>query len=156
MTITKDTAVTIAYKITEAKTGKPLDAGTTSYLHGHDNLFAKVEAALEGQGVGTKVALDLTTAEAFGERDEALVRAIPKSEFPPGVKVGGQLQGQGPHGQPVVYNVVKIKGPEVHLDANHPLAGQAIHFAATVKEVRPATAEEIAHGHVHGAHGHHH
>jgi len=56
----------------------------------------------------------------------------------------------------VLYNVVKIKGPEVHLDANHPLAGQAIRFTATVKALRPATAEELAHGHVHGAHGHHH
>ena len=56
----------------------------------------------------------------------------------------------------MVYRVVKIKGPEVLLDANQPLAGQDIHFAATVKAVRAATAEEIAHGHVHGAHGHHH
>jgi len=155
MTIAKDTAVTLAFRITSAQ-GKPLDAGTTAYLHGHGNLFPKAEAALEGQGVGAQVALDLAAADAFGERDEALVRVIPKAEFPPGVKVGGQLQGPGPHGQPVLYNVVKIKGPEVHLDANHPLAGQAIRFAATVKALRPATAEELAHGHVHGAHGHHH
>ena len=155
MTIAKDTAVTLAFRITSAE-GKPLDAGTTAYLHGHGNLFPKAEAALEGQGVGAQVALHLAAADAFGERDEALVRVIPKAEFPPGVKVGGQLQGPGPHGQPVLYNVVKIKGPEVHLDANHPLAGQAIRFTATVKALRPATAEELAHGHVHGAHGHHH
>ncbi len=155
MNITQDTAVTLDYRITDAQ-GKPLDAGTTAYLHGgYDNLFAKAEAALQGKTVGDKVALALSAAEAFGARDEALARRIPKSEFPPGVKVGGQLQGAGPHG-PVVYRVVKIKGPEVLLDANHPLAGQDIRFAATVKAVRAATAEEIAHGHVHGAHGHHH
>ncbi|MBP9523853.1 MAG: peptidylprolyl isomerase, partial [Ottowia sp.] len=136
--------------------GKPLDAGTTAYLHGHDNLFDKVEAALEGQPVGHSVTIDLAPTEAFGERDESLMRTIPKSEFPPGVKVGGQLQGAGPDGRTVVYNVVKIKGPEVHLDGNHALAGHAIRFAATVKAIRPATAEELAHGHVHGAHGHHH
>ena len=155
-TITKDAAVTIAYKMTDPQTGKPLDAGTTAYLHGHGNLFDKAEAALNGQAVGHSVTIDLTPAEAFGERDESLVRTIPKSEFPPGVKVGGQLQGAGPQGTPVVYNVVKIKGPEVHLDGNHALAGHAIRFAATVKAIRPATAEELAHGHVHGAHGHHH
>ena len=155
MTITKDSAVTLDFRITDPK-GKPLDAGTTAYLHGHGNLFANIEAALEGQGVGAKVALDLAAADAFGERDEALVRVIPRHEFPPGVKVGGQLQGPGPHGQPVHYRVVKIKGAEVHLDGNHPLAGQAIRFAATVKALRPASAEELAHGHVHGAHGHHH
>lgn len=157
MNITKDTAVTLAYKIAEAGTGKPLEAGTTAYLHGgYDNLFAKVEAALEGQAVGHTVRLALAAADAFGERDEALVRTIAKREFPPGVKVGGQLQGPGPHGQPVLYNVLKIKGPEVLLDGNHRLAGCDITFAATVKAVRAATAEEIAHGHVHGAHGHHH
>jgi len=156
-TITKDAAVTIAYKMTDPKTGKPLDSGTTAYLHGgYGNLFDKAEAALEGQAVGHGITVDLTPAEAFGERDESLMRTIPKAEFPPGVKVvGGQLQGAGPDG-PVVYNVVKIKGPVVHLDGNHPLAGHAIRFAATVKAVRAATAEEIAHRHVHGAHGHHH
>ena len=155
MNITKDTAVTIAYRMTSPQ-GKPLDAGTTAYLHGHDNLFDKVEAALEGQPVGHSVTIDLAPTEAFGERDESLMRTIPKSEFPPGVKVGGQLQGAGPDGRTVVYNVVKIKGPEVHLDGNHALAGHAMRFAATVKAIRPATAEELAHGHVHGAHGHHH
>ena len=155
MNITQDTAVTLDYRITDPQ-GKPLDAGTTAYLHGgYDNLFAKAEAALQGKTVGDKVALALSAAEAFGARDEALARRIPKSEFPPGVKVGGQLQGAGPHG-PVVYRVVKIKGAEVLLDANHPLAGLDIRFAATVKAVRAATAEEIAHRHVHGAHGHHH
>ncbi|HMT57802.1 MAG TPA: peptidylprolyl isomerase, partial [Ottowia sp.] len=143
MHITQDTAVTLDYRITDLQ-GKPLDAGTTAYLHGgYDNLFAQAEAALEGKTVGDKVALALSAADAFGARDEALARSIPKSEFPPGVKVGGQLQGAGPNG-PVVYRVVKIKGPEVLLDANHPLAGQDIHFAATVKAVRAATAEEIA------------
>ena len=155
MNITKDTAVTIAYRMTSPQ-GKPLDAGTTAYLHGHGNLFDKVEAALEGQPVGHSVTIELAPTEAFGERDESLMRTIPKSEFPPGVKVGGQLQGAGPDGRTVVYNVVKIKGPEVHLDGNPALAGHAIRFAATVKAIRPATAEELAHGHVHGAHGHHH
>ena len=92
MNITQDTAVTLDYRITDAQ-GKPLDAGTTAYLHGgYDNLFAKAEAALQGKTVGDKVALALSAAEAFGARDEALARRIPKSEFPPGVTVGGQVQ----------------------------------------------------------------
>ena len=155
-TITQDSAVTLTYRITDARTGQPLDSGTTAYLHGHHNLFDKVEAALHGQAVGHALTLELSAAEAFGERDPALARSIPKSEFPPGVKVGGQLQGAGPDGRPVLFRVVKIKGAEVQLDGNHPLAGHAIRFAATVKAVRPASAEEIAHGHVHGAHGHQH
>lgn len=157
MTIAKDTAVTLRYTLADAATGKPLDSGLTAYLHGgYDNIFPKVELALEGQAVGHATAIELAIEEAFGPRDESLVLSIPKSEFPPGVKVGGRLQRLGDDGQPRVYNVVKIKGPEVHLDGNHPLAGKALRFACKVTEVRSATAEEIAHRHVHGGHGHHH
>jgi FKBP-type peptidyl-prolyl cis-trans isomerase SlyD len=156
MNITQDTAVTIQYQVT-TPAGKPLDSGHLAYLHGgYDNIFPKVEAALHGQAVGFAVMLDLSAADAFGERDESLVRVIPKTEFPPGVKVGGQLQRVGDDGQPCVFNVVKIKGPEVHLDGNHALAGQALRFRCTVTGVRSATAEEITHRHVHGAHGHQH
>ncbi|MGP1683438.1 MAG: FKBP-type peptidyl-prolyl cis-trans isomerase, partial [Giesbergeria sp.] len=137
--------------------GKPLDKGDLSYLHGgYENIFPKVEAALDGQDVGFSTSLDLLVEDAFGARDESLVRIIPKTEFPPGVKVGGQLQGQGEDGQTQMFNVVKIKGPEVHLDGNHPLAGQALRFSCKVTGVRAASAEEITHRHVHGEHGHHH
>lgn len=156
MNITKDTAVTLTYTVTSPQ-GQPLDKGHLSYLHGgYENIFPKVEAALEGQAAGFTTTLDLTAEDAFGVRDEALVRTIPKSEFPPGVKVGGQLQGLGSDGQQQVFRVVKIKGPEVHLDGNHPLAGQALRFGCKVTAVRAASAEEITHRHVHGEHGHQH
>ena len=155
-TITKDSAVTITYKVTTPQ-GKPLDAGHLSYLHGgYENIFPKVEAALDGQAVGFSTTLQLAVEDAFGARDESLVRTIPKSEFPPGVKVGGQLRGTDDQGQPQIYHVVKIKGPVVLLDGNHPLAGMALHFACKVTEVRAAKPEEIEHRHVHGGHGHHH
>ena len=95
MNVTKDSAVTLTYKVTTPQ-GKPLDSGNLAYLHGgYENIFPKVEAALEGQAVGFATTLDLAVEDAFGARDESLVRTIPKSEFPPGVKVGGQLQGHG-------------------------------------------------------------
>lgn len=159
MKITKDTAVTLRYRIADLNTGRLLEDGKepTAYLHGgYGNTFERVEAALEGQEKGFQVRLDLQPAEAFGVRDESLLRVIPKTQFPPGVKVGGQLEGPGPNGQTVAYTVMKIKGPEVHLDGNHPLAGQALRLDLTVLDVRAATAEEIAHRHVHGDHGHHH
>ena len=156
MNIAKDTAVTLSYTVTDLA-GKPLDKGQLSYLHGgYDNLFPSLEALLDGQAVGFKSTTDLQPADAFGQRDEALVRTIPKSEFPPGVKVGGQLQGALDDGTPQVFKVVKIKGPVVMLDGNHELAGQAIRFSCHVTAVRAASAEEIAHKHVHGEHGHQH
>ncbi len=156
MNITKDTAVTLQYTVTDDK-GKPLDNGTLSYLHGgYENVFPKVEAAFDGQAKGFAATVDLPVEDAFGVRDESLVRVIPKGEFPPGVKVGGQLRGANEQGEAQVYHVKKIKGQEVHLDGNHPLAGQALRFSGKVLEVRAASEEEIAHRHVHGAHGHNH
>jgi FKBP-type peptidyl-prolyl cis-trans isomerase SlyD len=66
------------------------------------------------------------------------------------------MQGTNEQGQEQVFTVMKIKGDTVHLDGNHPLAGQTLRFAVKVLDVQPASAEEIAHGHAHGAHGHHH
>lgn len=92
-----------------------------------------VMAGREPPAVLASVALE--PADAFGEHDAALVTTMAKADFPPGVKVGGQLQDPGPSGLPVLYRVVKIKGPVVHVDGNAPLAGRAIRFAATVKAV---------------------
>jgi len=159
MKIQKDSAVTLRYKVADAVSGKLIEEGRDPmvYLHGgYDNIFPKVEAALEGQETGFQTSLNLQPEDAFGARDEALLRTIPKSEFPPGVKVGGQLEGRNDQGEPQVYTVMKIKGPQVLLDGNHPLAGKALKFSLTVTGVRAATEEEIAHRHVHGEHGHHH
>jgi len=156
MNISKDAAVTLTYKLTDLL-GKPLDSGNLAYLHGgYDGIFPMIEAVLEGQATGFSTTLDLQATDAFGERDESLVRTIPKSEFPPGVKVGGQLQGLGDDGQPQVFNVLKIKGQQVMLDGNHPLAGKALRFSLKVAGVRAATPDEITHRHVHGEHGHQH
>jgi FKBP-type peptidyl-prolyl cis-trans isomerase SlyD len=158
MKITKDTVVTLQVKVAQAD-GKLIEDSRdpVAYLHGgYDNTLPKIEEALEGKEKGEQLVLTLEPQDAFGVRDESLVRTIPKSEFPPGVKVGGQLEGRTDAGEPHVFHVMKIKGPEVHLDGNHPLAGKAIKFTIKVLDVRAATAEEIEHRHVHGAGGHHH
>lgn len=159
MKIQKDTAVTLRYKVADLATGKLIDTGSDPmvYLHGgYGNTFPKIEAALEGQEAGFQATLQLQPDDAFGPRDESLVRTIAKADFPPGVKVGGQLEGRNDQGEPQVFTVMKIKGPQVMLDGNHPLAGKALRFSMTVAAVRAATEEEIAHRHVHGEHGHHH
>ena len=157
MKISKDTAVTLQYSVTEAN-GKPLaNRESTAYLHGgYGNTLPKMEEALEGQEAGYRCTLELAPEDAFGKRQESLARTIPKSEFPPGVKVGGQLRGMTEDGQEQVFTVMKIKGDQVLLDANHPWADKSLRFTLQVTEVRAASAEEIAHGHVHGGHGHHH
>ena len=158
MKIDKDTAVTLQFKVTDLQ-GKLIEDGKepSVYLHGgYGNTLPKIEEALSGQEPGYQVTLDLQPQDAFGVRDESLLRTLPKKQFPPGVKVGGQLEGRGEDGQMTIFNVMKSKGDTVLLDGNHPLAGKALRFAIKVLDVRQASEEEIAHQHVHGAHGHHH
>ena len=159
MKIAKDTAVTLQYQISNAASPAPLSAKpqTVDYLHGgYDNLFPLVEAALEGQEVGFATTLLLEPDDAFGPLQPALRHTIPKSDFPSGVKVGGTLRAVNKDGEERIFRVVKIKGQEVHLDANHEMAGMTVRFTFKVTHVRAATAEEIAHKHVHGEHGHQH
>lgn len=158
MKITKDAVVTLRYKISDAQ-GRLIEnaAEPMAYLHGgYGNTLPRIEAALDGQEAGFAITLALDPADAFGERDEELVQTIAKKDFPPGVKVGGQLRGHDNQGRQHVFTVMKIKGDTVHLDGNHPWAGKALRFELKVTDVRMASGEEIAHGHVHGAHGHHH
>jgi FKBP-type peptidyl-prolyl cis-trans isomerase SlyD len=158
MRIAKDTVVTLTYKVADPQ-GRLLEQSKEplAYLHGgYDNTLPKIEQALDGQEPGYQVTLSLQPEDAFGVRDESLVRTMPKKDFPAGVKVGGQLEGATESGQPHVFHVIKIKGDTVHLDGNHPLAGKALKFLLKVTGVRAATPEEIEHRHVHGEHGHHH
>jgi FKBP-type peptidyl-prolyl cis-trans isomerase SlyD len=158
MKIEKDTVVTLKYKVSDAQ-GKLLEAAAEpmAYLHGgYENTLPKIEEALGGQEKGYQTTLVLSAADSFGERDESLLQTMPKKDFPPGVKVGGQLRGRTADGREAIFNVVKIKGDTVMLDGNHPWAGQTLRFQLNVIDVRAAIQEEIEHRHVHGAHGHHH
>lgn len=158
MKIEKDTVVTLNYRVADAQ-GRLLEKSDQpmAYLHGgYGNTLPGIEAALQGCDKGYQATLHLSPEDAFGPRDESLAQTIPRSEFPPGVKVGGQLRRHGPDGSEQIFNVVKIKGDKVLLDGNHPWAGLALRFDLTVTDVRAALPEELAHGHVHGAHGHHH
>ena len=158
MNITKDTVVTLSYRVSDTQ-GKLLEASEEpmAYLHGgYGNTFEKIETALEGQQKGFATTVVLQPEDAFGERDESLVQTIAKADFPPGVKVGGTLRGVADDGHERIFAVVKIKGPQVIIDGNHPHAGKVLKFALQVLDVRAASAEEVAHGHAHGEHGHHH
>ena len=158
MKIEKNTAVTLRFKVSDTQ-GKLIEENKEPmvYLHGgYGNTLPKIEEALQGREAGFQTTLALAPEDAFGLRDESLMRTIPRSQFPPGVKVGGQLEGRGSDGREQMFYVSKIKGDTVLLDGNHPLAGKALRFTLKVTEVRAASEEEIVHRHVHGEHGHHH
>lgn len=159
MQIAKDTVVTLHYEMFDAentlldKTEEPI-----AYLHGgYDGIFPLVEEALHGKSVGDSVDVKLTPDDAFGDPEEELVRVEDLDVFPADVEVGMMFEADDPEtGDVLLFRVTDIADGKAIVDANHPLAGQTIRFVAKVAEVRAATAEELSHGHVHGAHGHHH
>jgi FKBP-type peptidyl-prolyl cis-trans isomerase SlyD len=129
------------------------------YLHGgHGGIFEKIEEELAGQAVGFKKDIRLQPEEAFGEYDAELVTVEPRELFPEQIEVGMQFEraAEDADSDGMLYTITDIAEGKVVVDGNHPLAGIALVFSCTVSDVRAATPEEIAHGHVHGAGGHLH
>ena len=119
------------------------------YLHGHDEILPALERALGGKAAGEKLVLRLEPEDAFGEYDDRLLRVEPRAGFPEVLEAGMQFEGvPGGEQDGVIYTVTDVAGDKAVLDANHPLAGIAIEFRATVREVRGATAGEIEAGRV--------
>jgi FKBP-type peptidyl-prolyl cis-trans isomerase SlyD len=157
--IGKDTVVALTYELLDSdgrvveKTEAPFE-----YLHGgYRGIFPMVEKALAGKSVGDGCRVQLEPEEAFGEYDAELVHLEPRAKFPENVAIGMQFEGRGvDSGTTLIYTVTDVAEDKVVVDGNHPLAGQTLHFACTVTAVRAATTAEVSHGHVHGAHDHHH
>lgn len=160
--IAKDSVVTLNYKLSDAQ-GNLIEESREPmvYLHGgYGNTLPKLEEALEGKQVGEQVLVQVEPDDAFGEYDPELVRMEDRARLPSPLEVGMQFEGApdtaGPDQDSVIFTVTEIAEDKVVLDGNHPLAGMALRFELNVVSVRPASAEEVAHGHVHGPHGHHH
>jgi FKBP-type peptidyl-prolyl cis-trans isomerase SlyD len=158
--ISADKVVTIHYSLKD-------DAGTVidssaggeplAYIQGHGNLVSGLEKALEGKPDGANVAVSVMPEEGYGKYESGLIQRVPKRTLQGSgeVRKGMQFQARTPEGMRL-FTVTGIVGDMVTLDGNHPLADKTLHFDVQVVAVRDATAEELEHGHVHGAGGHHH
>ncbi len=158
MQITDNTAVSFHYTLTNTR-GEQLDSShgeePLMYLHGAGNIIAGLEAALLGKSAGDKFNISIPPAEAYGELVPNMVQVVSKKMFEGmDVEVGMQFHADVSHGAGII-TVTEIDGDDVTIDGNHPLAGETLIFDVEVVDVRPATADEIAHGHIHGAGCHH-
>ncbi|MBV8144990.1 MAG: peptidylprolyl isomerase [Gammaproteobacteria bacterium] len=160
MSIGPDSVVGIHY-ILRDDAGEVLDRSADgqplTYLHGRGQLIPGLERELAGRGTGDRLQVKIAPADAYGEYDAGLVQRVPRRALKGigDVRVGMRLQAQTAEGARAV-TVTALSGDMVTLDGNHPLAGKRLHFEVEVAAVRAATAEELAHGHVHGPGGHHH
>ena len=161
MLISRDKVVRFDYTLTDdsaevldsSEGGEPL-----TYLHGSGSIIPGLESALEGKRAGESLSVRIAAVDAYGERDEDLVQSVPREMFEDSdsIQVGMQFQSGDPDGETRIVTVVDADTASITVDGNHPLAGVPLNFAVTIVDVRDASSEELAHGHVHGPGGHHH
>jgi FKBP-type peptidyl-prolyl cis-trans isomerase SlyD len=160
MKITKGIVATLNYVLTidGEVVDNTAEKGPVAYLHGYGDIFAKIESALEGQGAGDNVKVQLAAADAYGDYDPKYVDTVPKNEFEGAdeLYVGQEFNFETENGEIHSIWIKDIKEDEVVIDGNHPLAGKTLEYDFSILEVREADDEEREHGHVHGPHGHSH
>jgi len=160
MKIGEATAVAIDYKLTidggiivdASERGQPL-----WYLHGKGNIIPGLERALEGLEPGAKKTIVVAAKDGYGVGDTSRVHQVPKNRFPAGqYTLGDVITATAPDGSENDARITAMDAKTYTLDFNHELAGKELTFEITVAEVRAATKDELAHGHVHGPGGHQH
>jgi FKBP-type peptidyl-prolyl cis-trans isomerase SlyD len=159
--IKKDSVVSLSYclknsngeELDRADKGKPF-----AYLHGNGQMVPGLEKELEGLAVGVKKDVTVSPAEGYGDLNPQLRIEVERANFPKDadIQTGMQFEGQGDGGTRTVFTVKAVVGDKIHVDGNHPLAGETLYFSIEIMEVRDATKEELTHGHAHGEGGHHH
>lgn len=149
MIIAKNSLVTLDYTVFDTENNL-LDSGVTPlvYLHGgYNDVFGKIEKALEGMSVGESIHIQLAPKDAFGEYRSDLVLVEPRSQFEDDLEFGQQIEMVFSENEDeeimMVYTVSDIQKDKVILDANHPLSGLTIIFDGTVIGIREATSDEI-------------
>lgn len=160
-TVADGKVVSIHYTLTDdagetvdsSKGGEPLE-----YLQGAGNIVAGLEEALAGRNRGDKLKVDVSPEKGYGAHDPRGLQRIPRDAFPEDIDLepGMQFGAEDPQGNSTTVWIVKVESGQVVIDTNHPMAGKTLHFDVSIEGVRDATREEIAHGHPHGPHGHHH
>lgn len=161
--ISKGKVVSLAYRLTN-DAGEELDRSDKSdpfnYLHGSKQIISGLENAVATMKVGDKKKVTVKAAEGYGELNPKLKFSLDRSNFPKDVTLEEGMQFEAnlsdDEDDAQVFTISAIKGDQVEVDGNHPLAGMTLHFEVEVLAVRDATKEEVTHGHAHDGNGHHH
>lgn len=161
MSLAQNKVVTFNYTLKDDN-GSILDSTSGSspfaFLSGNGQILPKLEEALSGMLLGTKKNVKISAAEAYGEYNESAVQNVNRSDFPKDADLqpGMQFVANSPDGNQMPFIISEVKENDITIDFNHPLAGKNLEFDVELLDIRDATAEELAHGHVHGLGGHHH
>ena len=162
-TVSGNMVASVHYKGTLPENGEVFDSSEgrepLTFLVGHKQMIPGFEEEIMGAKVGETREFTLSSDRAYGDRDNDAVMEIPREQFTQlekeaTLETGMQLVAQMPHG-PSPFTITSLTEETVTADFNHALAGQSLTFSVEIVELREATEEELAHGHVHGPDGHH-
>ena len=162
-TVSGNMVASVHYKGTLPENGEVFDSSEgrepLTFLVGHKQMIPGFEEEIMGAKVGETREFTLSSDRAYGDRDNDAVMEIPREQFAQleqeaTLETGMQLVAQMPHG-PSPFTITSLTEETVTADFNHALAGQSLTFSVEIVELREATEEELAHGHVHGPDGHH-
>ena len=154
MQVAENKVISIHYTLTNDD-GNVIDSSSAEeplvYLHGAGNIIPGLEKALIDKAIGDKMNVTIAPEDAYGVRMENMVETVSRSMFQgiEQIEPGMQFHAQG-NGGPVMVTVTEIKGDEVTIDGNHPLAGETLTFDVEITDIRDALADELEHGHIHG------
>jgi FKBP-type peptidyl-prolyl cis-trans isomerase SlyD len=152
-TVRDDLVVSLEYVLTvDGEVVDRSEAGDpVQFIQGRGEIIAGLESALYGMAVGDRKHVQVESAQAYGEHDADAFGSVPLSAFPADVpvEIGTELELEDEQGHLVPARIIDIGPEQAQLDFNHPLAGKALFFEIAVVDIREATPEELAHGHVH-------
>jgi FKBP-type peptidyl-prolyl cis-trans isomerase SlyD len=138
-----ETWVEVAAQVYDAD-GEPIGGEEAfGFVFGLGQVWPAVERALEGGGKGHTRRVRLSPKQAYGERDESLVRCVARDEFPDDALEGDRFELEDSDGAILVVRLLQVDSEEVLVDFNHPLSGQAVEMQLQIRGVRPATTSEI-------------
>ena len=160
MKIEKDKVVSFHYALSEA--GTPVEDSREReplvVMFGHGNIIAGLEQAMAGHVAGDRFDVVVAPDQGYGARREDATQRVPKKYFRDAehLQPGMTTVLNTKDGRQQMATVIKVGSSVIDVDLNHPMAGKTLNFAIEITDVREPTAEELAHGHVHGPGGHHH
>ena len=146
VSVVKDVVVTLDYRL--EVNGNEINSGPIQFLYGRGNIIPGLENELEGMTLGEEREVFVQAKDAYGEYDPELEIEVSLSSFPEDfeIELGRPMRIQNEDGRIITGVAVAINNEAVKLNLNHPLAGKDLLFKTKVKDLRPATDEEIARG----------
>jgi FKBP-type peptidyl-prolyl cis-trans isomerase SlyD len=156
ISVADNNVVSVAF-VLQLDDGRVLDESTDDapfeYIHGAGQIIPGLENALDGMSIGDEKDVAVKPDDGYGEYDPDDVVEVPRGNFPDtlDLSIGKPMKVKdSDSGESFNAYVIESNPETVTLDFNHPLAGKTLNFQVKIVGLREATAEELAHGHVHG------